>query len=169
MMAAATASTSLVPAQAVFTESERFALAGFLAGYRGLTREACTLDLRQFTGWCQAARHGHVAGLVRSQEGGERVRPAEGSVDACLVRGRQRSQDGFVVNGFVVSTDAEVLDDRLVVVPPEHRHGRPNRFRRQIHPYRAHQQRLCRSNEDPGARRALSRLPARDPPARSMA
>ena len=24
---------------------------GFLAGYRGLTREAYTLDLRQVTGW----------------------------------------------------------------------------------------------------------------------
>ena len=54
MMAAATASTSLVPVQPVFTESERLALAGFLAGYRGLTREAYTLDLRQFTGWCRA-------------------------------------------------------------------------------------------------------------------
>lgn len=40
MMAAATASTSLVPVQPVFTGSERLALAGFLAGYRGLTREA---------------------------------------------------------------------------------------------------------------------------------
>ncbi len=27
---------------------------GYLAGYRGLTREAYTLDLRQFTGWCRA-------------------------------------------------------------------------------------------------------------------
>jgi hypothetical protein len=27
--------------------------AGFLAGYRGMTREAYTLDLRQFTGWCR--------------------------------------------------------------------------------------------------------------------
>jgi hypothetical protein len=34
--------------------SERLALGGFLAGYRGLTREAYTLDLRQFTGWCRA-------------------------------------------------------------------------------------------------------------------
>jgi hypothetical protein len=51
MMAAATASTSLVPIQPVFTDAERFALAGYRAGYRGLTREACTLDLRQFTGW----------------------------------------------------------------------------------------------------------------------
>jgi site-specific recombinase XerD len=37
----------------MFTESERLALAGFLAGYRGLTREAYTLDLRQFTSWCR--------------------------------------------------------------------------------------------------------------------
>ena len=36
----------------MFTESERLALAGFLAGYR-LTREAYELDLRQYAGWCQ--------------------------------------------------------------------------------------------------------------------
>jgi hypothetical protein len=53
-MAATTPSTSLAPVQPVFTDAERLALAGFLAGYRGLTREAYTLDLRQFTGWCRA-------------------------------------------------------------------------------------------------------------------
>ena len=53
-MAATTHSTSLVPVQPAFTDAERLALAGFLAGYRGLTREAYTLDLRQFTGWCRA-------------------------------------------------------------------------------------------------------------------
>jgi integrase/recombinase XerD len=53
-MAAATVSTSLVPVQPAFTDAERLALAGFLAGYRGLTREAYTLDRRQFTGWCRA-------------------------------------------------------------------------------------------------------------------
>jgi site-specific recombinase XerD len=37
----------------VFTEPERLALAGFLAGYTGLTREAYALDLRQFVSWCQ--------------------------------------------------------------------------------------------------------------------
>jgi site-specific recombinase XerD len=37
----------------VFTDAERLALDGYLAGYRGLTREAYTLDLRQFTGWCR--------------------------------------------------------------------------------------------------------------------
>jgi hypothetical protein len=34
-------------------KSDRLALAGFLAGYRGLTREAYTLDLRQFTASCR--------------------------------------------------------------------------------------------------------------------
>jgi hypothetical protein len=52
-MAAATASTALVPVQPAFTDAERLALAGYLAGYRGLTREAYTLDLRQFTSWCR--------------------------------------------------------------------------------------------------------------------
>ena len=52
-MTATTLSTALVPVQPVFTDAERLALAGFLAGYRGLTREAYTLDLRQFTGWCR--------------------------------------------------------------------------------------------------------------------
>jgi integrase len=40
--------------QPAFTDAERLALAGFLAGYRGLTREAYALDLRQFTTWCRA-------------------------------------------------------------------------------------------------------------------
>jgi integrase/recombinase XerD len=53
-MPATTPATSLVSVQPVFTESERLALAGYLAGYRGLTREAYTLDLRQFTSWCRA-------------------------------------------------------------------------------------------------------------------
>ena len=51
----ATATTAvLVPIQPAFTDAERLALAGFLAGYRGLTREAYALDLRQFTAWFRA-------------------------------------------------------------------------------------------------------------------
>jgi integrase/recombinase XerD len=43
----------LVPvAKPLFTVAERQALAGFLSGYSGLTRDAYTLDLRQYTGWC---------------------------------------------------------------------------------------------------------------------
>ena len=52
-MATATSSTALVTILPVFTGTERLALAGFLAGYSGLTREAYELDLRQFTSWCQ--------------------------------------------------------------------------------------------------------------------
>jgi hypothetical protein len=36
-MAATIPSTSLVPVQPAFTDAERLALAGYLAGYRGLT------------------------------------------------------------------------------------------------------------------------------------
>jgi integrase/recombinase XerD len=41
--------TSLVPLQPAFSDAERLALAGFLAGCRGLTTQAYALDLRQFT------------------------------------------------------------------------------------------------------------------------
>jgi site-specific recombinase XerD len=37
----------------MFSDAERVALAGFLAGYSGLTREAYALDLRQFASWCE--------------------------------------------------------------------------------------------------------------------
>jgi integrase/recombinase XerD len=43
-------STALVPIDRC--DCEEVAVAGFLAGYRGSTREAYALDLRQFAGWC---------------------------------------------------------------------------------------------------------------------
>ena len=80
-MATATASTSLVPVQPVFTDAERLALAGFLAGYRGLTREAYTLDLRQFTTWCRgrsvnlfAVRRADIESFARDLETRGRAR-----------------------------------------------------------------------------------------------
>ena len=51
-MTTTTPSAALVPVAPVFTNTERLALAGFLAGYSGLTREAYELDLRQYTSWC---------------------------------------------------------------------------------------------------------------------
>jgi len=48
-MSTAAPSTALATILPVFTDAGRLALAGFLAGYRGLTRDACALDLRQFT------------------------------------------------------------------------------------------------------------------------
>jgi integrase len=53
-MTTAAPSAALATIQPVFTDAERVALAGFLAGYRGLTREAYALDLRQFASWCRA-------------------------------------------------------------------------------------------------------------------
>jgi integrase/recombinase XerD len=45
-------SAAVVPAEPAFTGPEQLALAGFLASYSGLAREAYMLDLRQFTTWC---------------------------------------------------------------------------------------------------------------------
>ena len=43
--------------QPALTETEQMTLLGFLAGYRGYTRDAYTLDLRQFTAWCWQHHH----------------------------------------------------------------------------------------------------------------
>ena len=51
-------SKSMERYEPLLTEVERATLVAFLAGYRGGTREAYTLDLRQFTAWCvQHQRH----------------------------------------------------------------------------------------------------------------
>jgi integrase/recombinase XerD len=52
-MATTSTSAAVAAVEPVFTEPERLALAGFLAGYTGLTREAYALDLRQYASWCQ--------------------------------------------------------------------------------------------------------------------
>src|SRR5215471_18169772 len=46
-------SATIAVPQPVFTHQEQLALAGFLAGYTGLTREAYALDLRQYASWCR--------------------------------------------------------------------------------------------------------------------
>jgi integrase/recombinase XerD len=80
-MAATAPSTSLVPVQPVFTDAERLALAGYPAGYRGLTREAYTLGLRQFTAWCRtrslplfAVRRADIETFARELEARGRAR-----------------------------------------------------------------------------------------------
>jgi integrase/recombinase XerD len=45
-------STAVVVRDEVFTSDEEIALAGFLAGYSGLTHQAYALDLRQWVQWC---------------------------------------------------------------------------------------------------------------------
>ncbi len=64
-MAITSPSAALVPVMPVFTTAERLALAGFLAGYSGLTRQAYELDLRQYAGWCHT-RHLRLFGARRA-------------------------------------------------------------------------------------------------------
>jgi integrase/recombinase XerD len=80
-MTTAAPSTVLATIQPAFTDAERLALAGFLAGYRGLTREAYALDLRQFTSWCRtrslplfAVRRADIEGFARELEARGRAR-----------------------------------------------------------------------------------------------
>jgi site-specific recombinase XerD len=96
-MTATTPTTALATIQPVFTESERLALAGFLAGYRGLTREAYTLDLCQFTAWCRtrslslfAVRRADIETFARDLE-------AKGRAPATVTR-RLCTIAGFPVN-----------------------------------------------------------------------
>ena len=80
-MSTAVPSAAIATIQPVFTDAERIALAGFLAGYRGLTREAYALDLRQFTSWCRArslalfaVRRADIEGFARDLEAKGRAR-----------------------------------------------------------------------------------------------
>ena len=80
-MTTAAPSTALAMIQPAFTDPERLALAGYLAGYRGLTREAYALDLRQFTSWCKArslalftVRRADIEGFARDLEARGRAR-----------------------------------------------------------------------------------------------
>jgi site-specific recombinase XerD len=52
-MATTIPSAALVPPCRDSPHAERLALAGFLAGYSGLTRRAYELDLRRYATWCQ--------------------------------------------------------------------------------------------------------------------
>ena len=76
-MTTTTPSAVLVPVQPVFTDAERLAL----AGYRGLTRDAYALDLRQFTTWCRmrsvplfAVRRADIESFARDLEAEGRAR-----------------------------------------------------------------------------------------------
>jgi integrase/recombinase XerD len=71
----------VVHVEPLFSDGERLALAGFLAGYSGLTCEAYALDLRQYTSWCQqhglhlfAARRPDIECFGRDMEARGRAR-----------------------------------------------------------------------------------------------
>jgi len=85
-MTTAAPSAALATIQPVFTDAERIALAGFLAGYRGLTREAYALDLRQFTSWCRARSLALFAVRRADIEGSARDLEAKGRARATVTR-----------------------------------------------------------------------------------
>ena len=77
----ATTSTAVAAIEPMFTQPERLALAGFLAGYTGLTREAYALDLRQYASWCRQwhlslfqARRADIECFAREMEARGRAR-----------------------------------------------------------------------------------------------
>lgn len=74
-------SAALSVIEPAFSEAEKLALTGFLAGYSGLTREAYALDLRQFTAWCRqrqlrlfAVRRADIELFARDLEAARRAR-----------------------------------------------------------------------------------------------
>ena len=97
--------TAVATIQPAFSDAERIALAGFLAGYRGLTREAYALDLRQFTSWCRirnmalfAVRRADIEGFARDLE-------AMGRARATIIR-RLSTIAGF----YKYAVEEELLD-----------------------------------------------------------
>lgn len=95
-MSTITPSTEVVLAEPATNERERLALAGFLAGYSGLTRDAYALDLRQFMAWCTghgthlfAARRADIECFGRELEAKGRAR-ATVSRRLCTVAGYYR-------------------------------------------------------------------------------
>jgi hypothetical protein len=108
-MATTSTSTAVAVAESLFTEPERRALAGFLAGYTGLTREAYALDLRQFASWCQQhqvrlwnpARRADIECLARDLEARGRApdmtsEPHQNGRSECVFRVPSR-RDGHAV------------------------------------------------------------------------
>jgi integrase/recombinase XerD len=67
--------TTVAVRDRLFRPEEEVALAGFLGGYDGLTREAYALDLRQYVTWCAerrialfGARRADIEGFSRHLE-----------------------------------------------------------------------------------------------------
>jgi site-specific recombinase XerD len=104
-MTTAAPSTALATIQPAFTDAERIALAGFLAGYRGLTREAYALDLRQFASWCRARSLALFAVRRADIESFPRELEAKGRARATVTR-RLSTIAGF----YKYAVEEELLD-----------------------------------------------------------
>ena len=97
-------STDVAVVDPTLSDAERYALAAFLAGYRGLTRDAYALDLRQFMAWCEeralrlfAVRRADIECFARDLEALGRAR-ATVARRLCTVSGffRYAEQEGLL-------------------------------------------------------------------------
>ncbi len=95
-MTTTTRTTAVAVVEPDFSDPERYALAAFLAGYRGLTRDAYALDLRQFVAWCREhdrrlfdVRRADIEALGRDLEACGRAR-ATVACRLCTVAGFYR-------------------------------------------------------------------------------
>jgi site-specific recombinase XerD len=99
-----TPTTDVAVVDPTFSDAERYALAAFLAGYRGSTRDAYALDLRQFIAWCEghnlrlfAVRRADIECFARDLEARGRAR-ATVARRLCTVSGfyRYAEQEGLL-------------------------------------------------------------------------
>ena len=111
-------SVEIVRVEPSFTAEEQQALAGFLSGYRGLTREAYALDLRQFVSWCSdhqialfAARRVDIECFARDLEARGKAR-ATVARRLCTVAGlyRYAEEEGLIGHSPAVHVRRPRLD-----------------------------------------------------------
>jgi len=100
------------------TDPEHLALAGFLGGCRGLTRDAYALDLRQFVAFCAAhqlhvfdVRRSDIEAYGRELEAGGRARATVGR-RLCTVAGfyRYAEEEGLLAHSPAVHVRRPRLD-----------------------------------------------------------
>jgi integrase/recombinase XerD len=112
-------STAVVVYDAGLVDSEHMALAGFLGGYRGLTREASALDPRQFVSFCDR-RHLGLFEVRRSDiETFKLELEARGRATAtiarrlCTVTGfyRYADEEGLIAHSPAVPVRRPRIDD----------------------------------------------------------
>ena len=127
--------------QPAFTDAERLALAGFLAGYRGLTREAYALDLRQFTTWCRARSLALFAARRADIESFARELEARGRARATVTR-RLCTIAGF----YKYAVEEELLDHS----PGPRQPGQARHLHRRRLPRGRRQVTRCLASASPG-------------------
>ena len=125
-------STTLERRDDVFSDPELRTLAGFLGGYSGLTRDAYSLDLRQFVQWAQT-RHVALFDVARADiEGFARHLEDLGRARATISRRlctitcfyRYAVEEGLLDRSPAVHADRAWITSRMPLGWTETRSGR---------------------------------------------